>query len=373
MADHKGTPVDLRYGSNAVRLSAGQWTAAGAILVAVFMLTPIAWEHAEPFQADADYRIPYDLSNDYWLFARYARRAAAERPTLVLGDSAIWGQYVTPHQTLPHYLNEQAGGERFANLGVDGAHPVALAGLVEYYGRDIAGTNVILHCNLLWTASKKHDLASEKEFPFNHPALVPQFVPRIPCYKETVSRRLGIVIDRYEPFAAWANHLCLAYFNKMDLPSWTMENPTANPLRAIRLELPPPDESPRHDPVPWTERGIGPQALAWVDLDTSLQWRFFRRAVETLRARGNRVFVLVGPFNEHMLDDKSREVYAERKRQVEAWLWHEQVPCCVPPPLPSELYADASHPLADGYALLARRLVEDNAFAQFRAAAQKAE
>jgi hypothetical protein len=34
--------------------------------------------------------------------------------------------------------------------------------------------------------------------------------------------------------------------------------------------------------------------------------------------------------------------------------------------LPSDHYADASHPLAKGYALLARRLWESPAFAAFR-------
>ncbi|MBE3135143.1 MAG: hypothetical protein IMZ55_16880, partial [Acidobacteria bacterium] len=113
------------------------------------------------------------------------------------------------------------------------------------------------------------------------------------------------------------------------------------------------------------------QSFAWVALDTSLQWRSFRRAVEILRGRGNRVLVLVGPFNEHLLEDASRAVYAGRKRQAEAWLRENGVPCIVPEALPSHLYADASHPLADGYALLARQLFEDNTFLQFQAASKK--
>jgi hypothetical protein len=84
-----------------------------------------------------------------------------------------------------------------------------------------------------------------------------------------------------------------------------------------------------------------------------------------LRARGNKVFVLLGPFNEHMLNDESLKVYAERKRAVAAWLEAHQVPHLVPPPLPTELCADASHPLAEGYRLLARQLWANADFARF--------
>jgi hypothetical protein len=360
--------IDLRYGSNAVRLSAAQWLIAAALVLAAVLLAPALWEKAEPFSPGPDYRIPYSLSSDYWLFSRYARAAAARGKTLVLGDSVIWGQYVAADRTLSHFLNQETGGERFANFGLDGAHPAALAGLVEYYGGDLAGRDVVLHCNLLWTASKKHDLAEHKEFQFNHPALVPQFVPWIPCYTETLSRRIGIVIERHVTFSAWADHLRLAYLGQMDLAAWTLEHPCANPLAALQPHLvAAATDRPQHDAAPWTERGIPRQSFDWVDLDTSLQWCCFRRTVEVLRKRGSRVFVLVGPFNEHLLEPASLAVYAERKRQVAAWLRESGVPCLVPETLPSPLYADASHPLAEGYALLARRLIEDNAFAPFGA------
>jgi hypothetical protein len=53
---------------------------------------------------------------------------------------------------------------------------------------------------------------------------------------------------------------------------------------------------------------------------------------------------------------------------VEAWLREHGIPCCAPAALPSELYADASHPLGDGYALLAKRLLEDQSFADWLSA-----
>jgi hypothetical protein len=364
--EHQGSGIDLRFGSNAVRLSTVMWLVAAAVVVAFMLFAPALWEKAEPFSPGPDYRLPYSLSSDYWLYSRYARTAAAASDrVLVIGDSVIWGQYVARDQTLSHYLSREAGGPRFANFGLDGAHPAALAGLLEYYGGDIAGRRVLLHCNLLWTASKKHDLQEKKEFRFNHPALVPQFTPEIPCYAESLSRRLSIAIGRRAAFSAWANHLQVAYLGQTDLAAWTLQHPYDNPAATLWPGLPRTDDRPRHDAATWTERGIERQSLAWVDLDGSLQWRCFRRAVKILRERGNQVFVLVGPFNEHMLEDANRAVYAERKRTVEAWLRENGVPCLAPDALPSHLYADASHPLSEGYALLARRMMEDAAFAKW--------
>ena len=83
------------------------------------------------------------------------------------------------------------------------------------------------------------------------------------------------------------------------------------------------------------------------------------------RAALYRVFVLVGPFNEHMLTDTARQVYQARRHAVEAWLRQNDIPHSIPPPLPSDLYADASHPLAGGYRMLADDLFENEAFARF--------
>src|SRR5262249_12557312 len=146
-----------------------------------------------------------DLSNDYWLYDRYARLAATGCDALVVGDSVVWGEYVTRDQTLSHYLNKEAGRERFANLGLDGTHPAALAGLVEFYGAGVANKDVVLHCKPLWLSSPRADLRVA-EANFNHPRLVPQFSPWIPCYKEQISSRLGIVIEQRIPFDGWTTH-----------------------------------------------------------------------------------------------------------------------------------------------------------------------
>ena len=361
--DHCEAP----FGSNAVRLSPGEWVIALGLTCALMYVIPTLWQRIEPFQPGPDDRLPYRLSNDYWTAARRFRQASSEQATLVLGDSVVWGHYVGPRETLSHYLSERGGGEQFANLGVDGIHPAALAGLVEHYGRGLSKRNVVLHCNLLWMSSKRYDLQVKKEFPFNHPRLVPQFFPWIPCYKESLSGRIGIVVGRNVPFFGWASHLQTAYFANTDLPTWTIEHPYANPASAVTLELPSPEEPPSPEPVaePWTAKGIAKFNPSWVELATSFQWASFAKTVEILRRRGNRVFVLVGPFNEHMLTEESLKVYEERKREAEAWLRENEIPYAIPPALPSEYYADASHPLSEGYSLLAGQLLRNEPFVRF--------
>src|SRR5262249_11807637 len=112
--------------SNGIHLSGREWLGAGIFALALVLAGPTLWKQTEKLEVEPDYRMPYDLSNDYWLYERYARLAAEHYDTLLVGDSVVWGQYVTREQTLSHYLNQLAGQERFANLGLDGAHPLAL-------------------------------------------------------------------------------------------------------------------------------------------------------------------------------------------------------------------------------------------------------
>jgi len=342
--------------SNAVVLSGRQLVFLGLFAAALVLFAPAVWERLEPIPAGADARVPYELSGDYWLWERMAADATSRGRTVLLGDSVVWGQYVGRDGTLSRWLNALAGEERFANLGVDGMHPAALAGLVEHLGGSISGLDVVLSMNPLWLASPGQDLQDGSEEwvnRFNHPGLVPQFFPGIPCYREEVSRRLGLVVQRNLPFSRWTIHLQQAYFDGMAIPDWTIENPSSFPERLLSGRLPDPGDGPRHRPVPWTEAGIGKTDFAWVDLATSFQWARFRRALEVLRGRGNRVLVVVGPFNEHMLTGKGLAGYARIRDGVAAWLSERGIDHVVPPALPSELWADASHPLSEGYRRLA--------------------
>jgi hypothetical protein len=358
---HQGPEIQVPFASHEIRLSGSQWLIALLLVLGVTWALPRIWTRVERFAPDADYRLPYALSHDYWLFARYSQWAVPEHEVLILGDSVVWGHYVSPAGSLSHHLNELGRTQRFANMGIDGIHPVALAGLVKYYGRAISNKKVILCFNPLWLTSKKHDLQTEKEFSFNHPRLVPQFVPKIACYANSFSNRMGIALERRSQFLSWITHLKTAYFENSDLLSWTLEHPYANPVSAVKQDLAKPQATDQSVP-PWTSRGVRRQAFPWVDMESSLQWRFFRKTVKVLQERGNQVFVLFGPFNEHMMQEQSLATYHMLQEAAKTWLHRNEVAFSVPAALPSEYYADASHPLSMGYGLLAKDLLRNESF-----------
>lgn len=355
------------YGSNAVRLTAGQWAVALAILGTIYFGMPRLWLYLESFEPGPDYRVPYAMSNDYWHYSRYARIASQEAQVLVLGDSVIWGQYVAPDETLSHYLNEQTGSARFANLGINGIHPVAMAGLIKHYTRALTHEKVLIHYNPLWMTSRRRDLQDAAATRFNHPKLAPQFFPSIPSYKASYGERLAVAIARNSLFLGWTAHLRSAYFDEEDLPAWTLEHPYKNPLNAVVAQSPAARADRMDAPEPLTQQGIEEQSFPWLKPEESLQWAFFKRSLEILRHRGNRVFVIVGPFNEHMLRDENRVVYAGILGDIEAWLEQNHFPHVVLALLPRELYADASHPIKEGYAILARQLLAQPDFQAFLA------
>ena len=349
----------------AIKLSFREWLVVAAVILVFIIGSPVLWRHIESIKPDADSRIPYDFSSDYWLYGRLCEQTAAQHKIAVVGDSVIWGHYVAPDQTLSHCLNAAFGQDRFANLGLDGTHPAALQGLLAYYARALSGGTVLLHFNPLWISSEKHDLSTEKEFQFNHPKLVPQFVPKIPCYRASFSQRMDAVVERYVPFLGWTSHLRIACFDGESLPAWATEHPYENPLGRIAdcgLWI----ADSRRDSNPQSEiRNLKSTDVQWVALADSLQWRSFRQAVELLRARKSKVFVLVGPFNESLLNAEDAATYDRIKRAIDTWLTEDGVPHWIAPALPASLYADLSHPTAEGYALLAQQLLSEPSFRTF--------
>src|SRR5580704_14181981 len=272
MDNSRKTAIAATQIMNEMRLNARQWALAlGIILLAVF-LTPRLWKNVERFDTGPDYRIPYDLSKDYWLYQRRLEDKIAPRGIVMLGDSVVWGEYVLPDGTWSHFLNEQSGqADKFVNGGGNGLFPLALEGLVDYYGRALRNRKVILHCNLLWLSSPKADLQTDKEEKFNHSRLVPQFFPRIPCYKADDNERLGIVAERNLTFLAWIAHLQNAYFDQKSILAWTLEddgndpphypNSYKDPLAQIAFKVPTaPADDPLRGPTssrhkPWTANG----------------------------------------------------------------------------------------------------------------------
>jgi len=369
--------VETRF-VNAMRLSARHWLAVVALVAVVLAGTPWLWQRIEKFDTGPDYRIPYALSKDYWLYERRLERITPANVAL-LGDSVVWGEYVQSNGTLSHFLNEQSKQPgRFVNAGVNGLFPLAFEGLIRNYGRPLRDRKVILHCNVLWMSSPKADLSAPKEERFNHSDLVPQFAPRIPCYKADLNHRLAAVVDRYFTFSQWANHLQVAYFGQRNILAWTLEddggtpprypNAYKNPLAQITLTVPgeaasDPERgvnSPRHKP--WSSTGQGSTRFEWVELDHSLQWAAFQRLVKVLQSRGNDVLVVLGPFNEHIMANENRPAFRRLRDGIVQWLSENHIAQVAPETLPSPLYADASHPLTEGYQLLAAALYRDAVF-----------
>jgi len=370
---------EVPFGVNEVRLNGRHWGCVISIVLLVALLTPQLWKSIEPFETGPDYRMPYSLSKDYWLYQRRISQIADPAQILVLGDSVVWGEYVLPDGTLSHFLGQAAAvPSQFINGGVNGLFPLALEGLVQYYGGALHRRKIVLHCNVLWLSSPKADLQVATEERFNHSRLVPQFFPRIPCYKADANERLSAIVERHLGFVAWVSHLQNVYFGEKSILNWTLQddgndpprypNTYKNPFAQITRTIPAaPQVDPQRGPQsarhrPWSANGGVPTQFDWVDLDTSRQWAAFQRLVAILRARGNNVLVVLGPFNEHMIAEDNRATYRRLRDGIAAWLAKNQVPHVVPEVLPSELYADASHPLTEGYALLGKRLLQSEPF-----------
>jgi hypothetical protein len=340
------TPHDDLPITHEVRLTLRQWLAALLFVALTAVALPRVWKHIERFEVGADYRIPYALSSDYWLFDWYLQKAAAAKPIIVLGDSVVWGEYVRADGTLPHFLNaEAAKPDRFVNGGVNGLFPLALEGLVRDYGKALHDRKIIVVCNLLWLTSPKADLQAESDETINHAPLIPQFRPRVPCYQADAATRIGSAIGRQLSLMGWVNHLQSAYFNQRSVTQWTLAedpdrprcypNAYRNPLARITCVVPSghPDDlergegSARHKP--WSADGPRKTAFEWVPLSSSLQWAAFQRTVGLLRHRTNDVLVIVAPFNEHMIAGPSLDAYMSIQSGITSWFTRDnRCPVC---------------------------------------------
>jgi hypothetical protein len=375
-------PRAEKFGSNEIRLGPREWLIVLGITVAWFIFVPRIWKAYEPFPAGPDYRIPYSLSKDYWLYERRLDQLSDRAVIPILGDSVVWGEYVRPDGTLSHFLNEGPNGSRrFANCGVNGLFPLAMEGLVNDFGPALRERKLIVHCNVLWMTSPQADLSTNAEQRFNHAGLVPQFFPRIPCYRADAAARFSNLFSQHVPYFAFSDHLQIAYFQQRSLPKWTLEdngsdpptypNAWRNPLDPIGAGIPneiafDPQRGPksgRHKP--WNSSGAQPTDFEWVELDRSLQWQAFRRTVLLLRSRGNDVLVVLGPFNRHIIAADQQKAFQSMSDRIKRWFEQEHFPTVVPQTLASELYADASHPLTRGYAQLARQIESDPQFRQW--------
>ncbi len=374
----KPTSTEPPFGANEMRLNARQWLTA-AIIVFVFMVgVPTLWKRIERFDVVSDYRIPYALSSDYWLYQRRIEQMG-DASIPIIGDSVVWGEYVRADGTLSHFMNHEANKtNQFVNCGVNGLFPLSLEGLVSSYASAVRKRKVIIQCNVLWLSSPKADLSTDKEETFNHSSLVPQFIPKIPCYRADASARLGSVAARNIAFFGWVGHVDSVYFNQQSIPLWTLAqegddpprspNTWRNPFSQITMRVPgEPAVDPQRGPASprhksWNSSSAAPSRFEWVPLDRSLQWHAFQRTVKLLQNRGDDVFVILGPFNEWMVAEDQRPVLHNIESGITRWLAEQHISSIAPETLPTNLYADASHPLTDGYALLAKNIYKDSTF-----------
>jgi len=356
----------------AVQLSARQWLCTLGLSFGLAWLLPEVWTAFEPFEPVPHYRVPYELSEDYWLYERWLDQIPPDVISVV-GDSVVWGEYTAHDGTLSRFLGDVTGMP-FANAGINGLYPLALWGLVEHHGSALAKRRVLLHCNLLWMSDPEADMQLAKEQVFNHPALVPQFAPRIPCYRGDTDMRLARALERRLEPLSWVRHLQQTYFSQKSAPEWTLADdgkfppaypntyrlpvgiPLSSELPSVKRGL----ASERHKP--WSSNQSGKVNMEWVTPENSLQWLAFRRLANRLQARGSNLLVVVGPLNEHIMNDGTLEKYQVFRTAVAAWLSVEGIRFVVPEVLPSDEFADASHPLTEGYERLAKRLIADPVF-----------
>jgi hypothetical protein len=367
------------FGPSELRLKPREWLIVLAIVLVWFVLVPRMWKAGEPFPTGPDYRIPYSLSKDYWLYQRRLEQLDDRSVVPVLGDSVVWGEYVRPDGTLSHFLNRQSHGPKsFANCGVNGLFPLAMEGLVEHFGSALRDRKVIVHCNILWMTSPQADLSAASAQPFNHAGLVPQSFGRIPSYRADAATRLSNLLSQHVGYFAWSDHLQTAYYDQRSLPQWTLEdegndppsypNAWRNPFSPIEAGIPTePAADPQRGPrsarhKPWNANGAEPADFEWVKLDSSLQWQAFRRTLLLLRSRGNTVLVILGPFNCHMIATDQQPSFQAMNDRIARWLHESQFALVSPRALATELYADASHPLTAGYSCLAAELLDDPVF-----------
>ena len=111
----------------------------------------------------------------------------------------------------------------------------------------------------------------------------------------------------------------------------------------------------------------------FVDLEESIQFELFLDALDRLKDKNSRVFVLIGPYNEHQLVPGSRAILFERMAELKQILDRLGYPYydAFSAGLPSRAYADNCHLLAEGHEILARGLVHDPSFQNWLAQSQQ--
>lgn len=335
------------------------------VLIAVSILLGgwTLWGHSRETIAGLP-RVPAERSEDYYLFREFTSHAISQEEILVLGDSVVWGLEAPADQTLASHLSAIDPDRDYSNSGVKGMHPLALQGLFDFHLPTTANSKpVLLHLNPLWLTSIERDFSSESEQTINHKDLIPQFWPNIPSYKADIESRLSKEFSNRIPVFARAKSLRFDTTQGQDLLHWSLEKPYSLP----RFDSQSFESRDRISGQSWVQRRLPSSSYSWVDLEKSLQWQAWLAAYESLRNRDCNVCVLLGPLNENMLQEDSRQRHLEIVSQMEQTLRNRQATVIRLPTLPSEHYADLSHPLGVGYQSMAEAIWQDSRFQEWRA------
>ena len=354
--------------SNSVILSGREWLIALAIFLAAASTLYFGWYRWEKLPEQADYRSTCwgERMSDYWAYSQWIRAAAARHRILLIGSSVIWGQEVPHDETLSHFINRELGREEVANLGLDGLTNAAMTGLFTHYGRYLRGTRVILEFNPLWMSTPRRDLrgTGSDVWQFHHPRLVPQFDRRISYYRG-FGERLGYALEHRLRLPPFVRHLMVNYFENKSVGAWLLDHPYRLPTSAITFKAAPVMAEKQGLGTPWSSReGAQLRDDPFLEIEGSLQWEFYLKALRALKKKGCQVFVLLGPYNSYCLTEASRgKLFAmldEVKRRLDelGTAYFDSTHDL----LPSAEFGDQCHLLRDGHALLARALVSDPAF-----------
>ena len=307
-----------------------------------------------------NYRIPYSMGEDYFLYGRYSKHVASGNTIPVIGDSVIWGHYTDNEHTLPAQLNRLNPEIAFTNMGLDGIHPAAMNGLMNIYSAKFKNRKIIAGVNLLWMSSPRHDLTGPVNSEINHMPLLPQISPGIPSYQPSFEEKLSALITRSIPLFSWINHIRISRFAEKSFYLWTMENPHKNLSEYFSRK-----EEEFKAPQGIQPEKMQEQNIEWVTTDRSLQWKFMLDTLLSLKKDGNEVAALITPFNTYMMTEKSRREYFATLAGME-WTLRENGIIPIIPLIPEKKYfADSSHPTAEGYKLIAEDLMKNREFMEF--------
>jgi hypothetical protein len=333
---------------------------AFAIVLAVAASFPLIMPLTDSTAFRGNYRIPYSMGYDYFLYGMYAKHVSSMDAVPVIGDSVIWGHYTDGDHTLSANLNRVYAKKRFMNMGLDGIHPAAMKGLVEMNSSYFKNRKIIAGINLLWMSSPRHDLTGPVNSETNHKLLLPQYGHLIPSYAPSFEERLSAVINRSVTFFLWTDHLKLNSFADKSFYLWTMQNPRRNIrdyFTRTKDKFNPPDSI--------APEKMQEQNIAWVDTDKSLQWKYMLDTLVFLRINGCRVAAVVTPFNTYMMDEESRKKYFTILAEMEKALRSKGIIPVMPVKPGRKYFADSSHPTAEGYTLIVKDLVQNREFIKF--------